>query len=73
MNKTISLGQDYSAEKCSTACNGYKYFGLQDPGSGGFQCFCSNSLHDTTQFGPYTSTNCTPNREPNCNYVYQKI
>ena len=72
MSKTISLDQDYSAEKCSTACNGYKYFGLQDPGSGGSQCFCSNSLEDTTQFGPYTpASNCTPNGAPNCNYVYQ--
>ena len=72
MSKTISTDQNYSAEKCSTACKGYKYFGLQDPGSGGSQCFCSNSLEDTTQFGPYTpASNCTPNGAPNCNYVYQ--
>ena len=73
MSKTISTNQNYSAEKCSTACNGYKYFGLQDPGSGGSQCFCSNSLQDTTQFGPYTpASNCTPNGAPGCNYVYEK-
>lgn len=73
MSKTIDLGnKDYSAETCSTTYNGYKYFGLQDPKlGGGSQCFYSNSLHDTRQFGPYTSTNCTPNGAPNCNYVYE--
>jgi hypothetical protein len=73
MKKTISTAQNYSAEKCSTACDGYKYFGLQDPGTGGSQCFCSNSLHDTTQFGPYTSKSpkCGYNGAPGCNYVYE--
>lgn len=60
---------EYTKSSCSDACKNYKYFGLQDQQSNGkSQCFCSNDLDKTTQYG---EDSCGEGGGPWCNYVYK--
>lgn len=69
----INMGnyqQDYNADSCQRECKDYKYFGLQYPDNktGLSQCFCSDSLEDSTKYG---RVDCGESGGSNCNYIYQ--
>ena len=70
MSESIDNGAaEYTKSSCSDACKNYKYFGLQDQQSNGkSQCFCSNDLDKTTQYG---EDSCGEGGGPWCNYVYK--
>lgn len=70
MSESIDNGtSEYTKSSCSDACKNYKYFGLQDQERNGkSQCFCSNDLDKTTQYG---EDSCGEGGGPWCNYVYK--
>lgn len=61
--------QNYNGDKCQKECKDYKYFGLQYPNekTNLSQCYCSNSLEDSTKYG---KIECGESGGPNCNYIY---
>ena len=72
MNISINDGQWlYDKVSCSQACKDHQYFGLQDVDSNGMsQCFCSDSLSETTKYG---ADDCGEGGGPWCNYVYENV